>query len=153
MRYLWTLMVLSLLVMISLCTGCTSSSPQQGSYGTVVTQTSVAAPETPGPTQTLPHNYEVSVEVHSDGHAHAPHVIFTFQGGYGMNVIPEIDVRLTRSDGIVENDKMVSPLTIGQSISLDSTNTNTDRAEVWVITPSGDRVKVVDKYVPFRSYS
>jgi len=70
-----------------------------------------------------------------------------------MNVIPEIDVRLTRSDGIVENDKMVSPLTIGQSISLDSTNTNTDRAEVWVITPSGDRVKVVDKYVPFRSYS
>ena len=70
-----------------------------------------------------------------------------------MNVIPEIDITLTRSDGTVESDKMVQPLYIGKTVSLAGSTGNKDRAEVWVYTTQGDKVKIIDQYVPFRSYN
>jgi hypothetical protein len=70
-----------------------------------------------------------------------------------MNVIPEIDITLTRSDGMVISDKMVQPLYIGKTVSLAGSTGNNDRAEVWVVTTQGDRVKIIDQYVPFQSYN
>ena len=108
---------------------------------------------TPGPTQTLSEIWSIEVQVQSNGEAINPQVITTLRGGKGMNVVPEIDIRITRSDGVVESDKMVQPLYVGKTISLGGTSSNNDRAEVWAITPDGNRVKIYDAYIPFRSYN
>jgi hypothetical protein len=124
---------------------------------TTVAPTSVApttpASITPGPTQTLPEIWSIEVQVASNGEAINPQVITTLRGGKGMNVVPEIDIRITRSDGVVENDKMVQPLFVGKTSNLAGTTSNNDRAEVWAITPNGDKLKIYDSYIPFRSYN
>lgn len=109
--------------------------------------------DTPGPTQTLQSNWAVDVQVQSNGKAIDPQIVATFRGGKGMNVIPLIEVIVTHEDGTVVSDSMTQPLYIGKSVSLKSTTGNNNRAEVFVTTPQGDRVKVYDAYVPFRSYN
>jgi ABC-type transport system substrate-binding protein len=154
------------LVLLLVVAGCTQpTAPQATPLPTpettavpVATTTAVPTtfvPATPGPTQTLLPNWAVQVQVNSNGKAIDPEVVFTFNGGMGMNLIPEIDVQVTRSDGTVETGKFVQGdnMTIGQTISLPGTTGNNDRAEVWVDTPNGDRVKIYDQYVPFRSYN
>jgi len=76
----------------------------------------------------------------------------TVRGGKGMNVIPQINFKVTRSDGVVEEDKMTQPLSVGKTVSLPGTTSNNDRAEIWVNTLDGQLVKIYDAYVPFRSY-
>jgi hypothetical protein len=96
--------------------------------------------------------WSIQVQVQSNSLSINPQIITTLRGGMGMNVVPEIDVTITRSDGVVETGSMVQPLTVGQTISLPGTTSNTDRAEVWAITPDGNKVKIYDAYVPFRQY-
>jgi hypothetical protein len=115
--------------------------------------TTTPASVTPGPTQTLPEIWSIEVQVAGNGEAINPQLITTLRGGKGMNVVPEIDVKVTRSDGVVETDKMVQPLFVGKTISLAGTTLNNDRVEVWAITPNGDNVKIFDNYVSFRSYN
>jgi hypothetical protein len=76
-------------------------------------------------------------------------------GGKGLNVVPQLDVTVTRSDGVVETGSITKPLYKGKSISLRSTTAPgyRDRTEVWAINPQGDRVKIYDAYVPFRTYN
>jgi ABC-type transport system substrate-binding protein len=155
---------IAFLMLLLLVAGCTQpAAPQATPVPTTapttaepVTTTTVVpttfVPATPGPTDTIQSNWAVTVQVQSNGQAINPQVIYTFNGGMGMNLIPEIDVMLIRSDGTVEIGNMTQPLSIGQTVSLPGTTGNNDRAEVWVITPQGDRVKIVDMYVPFRSY-
>jgi hypothetical protein len=107
---------------------------------------------TPGPTQTLPEIWSIEMQVQNNGEAINPQIITTLNGGKGMNVMPEIDVRVTRSDGVVENDRMIQPLFKGKEISLAGTTQNKDRVEIWVITPNHESVKIYDAYVPFRAY-
>jgi ABC-type transport system substrate-binding protein len=158
---------IALLVLLLIVAGCTQSATQQTTPAptaaptTEVPVTTAAAtavlttfvPVTPGPTETLPSAQAVDVQVASNGESINPQVILTFRGGKGMNVIPEIDITLTRSDGTVESDKMVQPLYIGKTVSLAGSTGNKDRAEVWVYTTQGDKVKIIDQYVPFRSYN
>jgi len=115
--------------------------------------TTAAESLTPGPTQTLQEIWGIEVQVASNGEAINPTITTTLRGGKGMNVVPEIDVKITRSDGVVEEDRMIQPLYVGKSISLAGTTKNTDRAEVWAVTPNGEKVKIYDAYVPFRSYN
>ncbi|MFA5221113.1 MAG: hypothetical protein WC391_02360 [Methanoregula sp.] len=107
---------------------------------------------TPGPTQTLPSVWGVEIQVRNNGEAIDPQVITEVRGGKGMNLITQIDITLTRSDGIVETGKMNQPLFVGKTVSLAGTTSNKDRAEVWAYTPQGDRIKIFDDYIPFRSY-
>lgn len=118
-----------------------------------VEATTEAVSLTPGPTQTLSEIWSIEVQVSSNGEAINPTITTSLRGGKGMNVVPEIDVKITRSDGVVEEDRMVQPLYVGKSISLAGTTKNTDRAEVWVVTPNSEKVKIYDAYVPFRSYN
>ncbi|HNX17777.1 MAG TPA: hypothetical protein PKM50_05565 [Methanoregula sp.] len=156
------------MVLLLVAAGCTqpaaqatptpTPTPEPTIVETVATEAPTAVPTTlasttPGPVQTLQSNWNVDIQVASNGKAIDPQVILTFRGGKGMNIIPEIDITLTRSDGTVVSDKMVQPLYVGKTVSLPGSTSNNDRAEVWVITPQGDRVKVIDKYVPFRSYN
>jgi hypothetical protein len=115
--------------------------------------TTVADSLTPGPTQSLPDIWSIEVQVGSNGEAINPQITTTLRGGKGLNVIPEIDVKVTKSDGTVETGRLVQPFHIGSSVVLGGTTKNTDRAEVWVVTPNGESVKIYDAYVPFRSYN
>ena len=138
-----------ILVFFLLVAGCT----QQGASPT--NPSSTAAPSTlstPGPTQTLPSYWSVEVQVSSNGKAIDPQIVMTFRGGDGMNLVPEIDMQVTRTDGVVETGKLTQPIDIGDTVTLPGTTGNYDRAEVWAVTPQGDRVKIIDQYVPFRSY-
>lgn len=158
---------LMLCMVLALAAGCSQpAAPAATQAPTAVpiqtTETTIAptsaAPTTPvsvtpGPTQTLPEIWSIEVQVQSNGEAINPQVTTTLRGGKGMNVVPEIDVRITRSDGVVEDDKMVQPLYIGKTITLAGTTSNNDRAEVWAITPNSEKVKIYDSYIPFRSYN
>lgn len=108
---------------------------------------------TPGPTEVLPDVWEVEVQVQSNGVAINPQIVMTFRGGKGLNLIPELDLEVIRSDGIIETGTMTQPLYVGKTVTLQGTTQNNDRAIVWAITAQGDRVKIVDQYVPFRSYN
>ena len=66
--------------------------------------------------------------------------------------IQQIDVKVTRTDGIVETGIIPKPLEVGDFVSLSGTDKNYDRAEVWATDPQGTKVKIFDDYVPFRSY-
>jgi hypothetical protein len=124
----------------------------------MTTATPTMAASTPEPTQTLQSIWNVDVQVASNGVSINPLVIMTFRGGKGQTVIKTIDLKVTRSDGVVEEGRMIpiapsNVLAVGQTLELPGTTSNEDRAEVWAWTPQGDRVKIYDAYIPFRSYN
>jgi len=158
---------LMLCAVLVLATGCTQPAAQPVVTTTAATPVQTAAvattvatlvpttlaSTTPGPTQTLQSVWAVDVQVASNGEAINPQIIMTFRGGKGMIVIPQINLKVTRSDGVVEEAKMTQPLSIGKTVSLPGTTSNNDRAEVSVYTPDGQFVKIFDAYIPFRSYN
>ncbi len=156
-------LTLGFCLVLALVAGCSQPAAPAATPAptTVVTTEATAAPTsvptssdsiTPGPTQTLPEVWSIEVQVQNNGVSINPEITTTLRGGKGMNVIPEIDIQVTRSDGVVETASMVQPLSVGKSVDLKGTTQNKDRVEVWAITPNGDRVKIYDAYVPFRAY-
>jgi len=99
--------------------------------------------------------WSLEVQVQSNGFAPDPQIITTVRGGKGLNFIQQVDVKVTRSDGIVETGIIPKPLKVGDSVSLASTTAPgyADRAEVWATDPQGVKVKIFDDYVPFRTYN
>ena len=159
-----TLVIISALMLcavLALAAGCTQPATPPVTPTPTPAVTTVAAPtasstsvsSTPGPTQTLPEAWYVEVQVQSNGFAPDPQIITTVRGGKGLNFILQIDVKVTRSDGTVENGIIPKPLKVGDFVSLAGTTVYQDRAEVWATTPQGDRVKIFDDYVPFRTYN
>ena len=153
---------LVLCVLLALAAGCTQPVTTTGSSTPTMAvttapptppPTSPAVFSTPGPTQTLPSYWDIEVEVESNGYAPDPKIVTTVRGGQGLTYILQIDVKVTRTDGIVENGIIPSPLEIGNSVALNGTDKNHDRAEVWATDPQGTKVKIFDDYVPFRSYN
>lgn len=151
-----------ILVFLLITAGCTQATPPATPTPTPEETTATTIPTpvpttpaslTPGPTQTLPEIWSLEVQVYSNGEAINPRIIVTNRGGKGLNFINRLDVRVTRSDGVVEEEKMVKPMYVGKTLELKGTTQNNDRAEVWAITPQGERIKIVDKIVPFRSYN
>jgi len=154
---------LVLCAVLALAAGCTQPAtppvtPTPAPTGTTAVATPTASTPvslTPGPTQTLPENWNIEVQVHSDGHSWDPHIIVSCQGGKGLNFIQKIDVTVTGSDGVVVTGVLDKPLYKGQEISLRSTNAPgyRDRTEVWATTPQGDKVKIFDAYVPLKTFN
>jgi hypothetical protein len=155
---------LVLCVVLVLAAGCTqpatpvaTPTPTPAITSAVPTPTAslTSGSSTPGPTQTLPPYWAIEVEVKSNGFSPDPQIITTVRGGQGLNFIQLIDVKVTRSDGIVETGNIPKPLKVGDSVSLASTTAPgyADRAEVWATDPQGTKVKIFDDYVPFRTYN
>jgi hypothetical protein len=165
MKKIYSLVIALMLCMIlALFAGCTqqTAAPQAtptpapeltGIETATPTPQATAASVTPGPTQSLPEIWSIEVQVQSNGESIDPQISTTFRGGKGQNLIPELDIRITRSDGVVETGTMTQPFTVGKSVSLAGTRQNKDRAEVWAVTPNGEKVKIYDQYVPFRTYN
>ena len=95
------------------------------------------------------------MQVQGNGEAINPLIIVSCQGGKGLNFIQQIDVKVTRPDGVVENSVITKPLYKGKEVSLPITSQmgNVNRVEVWATTPQGDKVKIFDDYVPFQEYN
>ena len=157
------LTILIFCAILALVAGCSqpAAPPATPAPTTVETTVATTAPTpvpttavslTPGPTQTLPEAWAVDVQVASNSETIDPQIVATYRGGKGQNLIVGIDVRVTRSDGVVEDARMTQPLYVGKNVSLPGTRENKDRAEVWVLTPQGGRIKIYDAYVPFRQY-
>jgi hypothetical protein len=153
--------VFLVLLLLLVTAGCTQTTPPATPTPTPVETIATEVPTpvlttplsiTPGPTQTLPEIWNIEVQVGSNGEAINPLIIVTNRGGKGLNFINELDVRVTRSDGVIEEDKMVNPMYVGKTLEMKGTTQPNDQAEVWAITPQGDRVKIVDTYVCFRCY-
>jgi hypothetical protein len=166
MKSTWVYSLAVVLVLLLVAAGCTQqpatppATPVPTAVETIATATpapvaTTAASSTPGPVQTMPDAWSIDVQVASNGEAVDPQITVSCMGGKGLNVVPQIDVVVTRSDGVVETGSIKKPLYKGASVSLRSTTKPgyVDRTEVWAYTPQGDKVKIFDKYVPFRSYN
>jgi hypothetical protein len=165
MKTRWVFSLFIVLILLLVAAGCTQqpatppATPEPTAVETVATATpapveTTAASLTPGPTQTLQDAWSIDVQVASNGEAIDPQITVSCMGGKGLNVITQIDVVVTRSDGVVETGSIKRPLYKGASVSLRSTKPGyVDRTEVYAYTPQGDKVKIFDAYVPFRSYN
>jgi hypothetical protein len=153
-----------LCIVLVLAAGCTQpatppATPTPTPVVTTAPPTATSSPtsvsSTPGPTQTLPDMWSLEVQVHSNGVSIDPLIIVSCQGGKGLNFIQQLDVKVTRSDGVVETAVMAKPLFKGKEVSLRSTTAPgyKDRAEIWATDPQGEKVKIYDAYVPFRTYN
>lgn len=152
---------LTLCLVLIISAGCTQpekppATPVPTPAATVATPAPTAVPtaiaQTPGPTQTLPDMWSMDVQVSSNGEAINPQIIVTLRGGKGMNLVPSLDIKVTRSDGVVETAQMSKPLYVGKTVELAGTTKPSDRCEVWANPPNGDPVKIYDDYVCFRCY-
>jgi hypothetical protein len=154
-----------MLVLVLLVSGCTQQAAppaattpltQAGTVIPTLTAPPSRSSSTPGPTETLPEEWDIEIQVESNGYAPDPKIVTTVRGGNGLNFIQQIDVRVTRSDGIVENGIIPGPLKVGDFVALNGTDkpgNHGDRAEVWATDPTAKQVKIFDDYVPFRSYN
>ena len=153
-----------LCIVLVLAAGCTQpATPPATPAPTTIVTTATPAPtpaptsvsSTPGPTQTLPDMWSLDVQIEGNGVSIDPQIITTVRGGKGLNFILQVDVRVTRPDGIIENGIIAKPLSVGKSVSLPITSQmgNINRVEVWATNPQGEKVKIFDDYVPFRTYN
>ena len=162
----WVFSLFFVLVILLLAAGCTQpaappATPAPTAVETIATATpapvatTASASLTPGPVQTLPEAWSTDIQVASNGESIDPQITVTYMGGKGLNAILQLDVKVTRSDGVEETASITKPLYKGKSVSLRSTTAPgyRDRTEVWVYTPQNDKVKIYDAYVPFRSYN
>ena len=99
----------------------------------------------PGPTQTLPANQELFFQVDKDAVSGAVTVTVT---GPSRNVVKDITVRLTRSDGEVTTG-YITPNQKVNEVTMPGTR-STDRVEVTVNFYSGASYKVIDKIIEFQ---
>jgi len=99
----------------------------------------------PGPTQTLPANQELIFQVDKDAVSGDVTVTVT---GPSRNVVNDIAVRLTRSDGQVLTG-YITPNQKVNEVTMPGTRA-TDRVEVTVNFYSGVSYKVIDKTIDFQ---
>lgn len=149
-----------ILLFLLITAGCTQTTPPVTPAPTVETLATAVPtpvptafiPPTTEPVQTLPDIWSLEVQVYSNGEAINPMISVVNRGGKGLNFINQLDIKVTRSDGAIEEVSMVKPMYVGKTLELKGTTQNNDRVEVWAYTPENQRVKIVDQIVPFRSY-
>jgi hypothetical protein len=102
----------------------------------------------PGPTDTLPPQWPVSVTVEKAG-MYSTMIITHFDGGKGLAFVSRMDVRVTYPDGTVKTDGLTKPR-MGDTVEIPGTS-GTDRVEVILRMASGDSYKVIDKQMAYKS--
>jgi hypothetical protein len=105
---------------------------------------------TPGPTQTLPPQYNVAFQVTANGNTANPIMYVSLQGGSGMNFIAQVDIILTEPDGSAQTQTMKPPFSMGQTVQF-SCSPDKNRIEIWVTAPTVGKIKVYDKIISFQS--
>lgn len=142
--------------------GCTQApDEQQGDTPTATpiptsSPTAFFTPETPagmgspGPTQSLPPQYSLTFQVTSNGNMVNPLMYVGLMGGNGMNLVTEVEVKLTKPDGDSQVQYMPRPFRMGENLEF-ACSTDRNRIEIWATAPEVGKIKVYDEIVPFRS--
>jgi hypothetical protein len=142
--------------------GCTGTTPSQGvntpgsgtspGSGTPVSG-SPSGTLTTVPTDILPRVNEVTVDVGEKDYLGIIPVIF--QGGFGMNSVKKVDIKLTRADGTTETATVGTKK--GDEVELQGTRGSgsargpVDRVEVWISVNTGQTYKVADVLREYRT--
>jgi hypothetical protein len=139
------LVIVCVAIIFAGCTGTQSATTPGTSTqmsGTSTTSGSIV----PGPTETLPPDYYVVVDVGEKDYLGK--IPVTFEGGTGQVFVKKIDVTLTRSDGTVQTATVGANK--GDIAQLEGTK-QTDRVEVWVSMVNGVTYKIIDVQSPYRT--
>ena len=126
----------------------TIPSPQVTTARPTVT---INGPGTPGPTQVLPPDYRLDFQVQGNGNTATPEISVTLSGGNGINLDPQFEATLYRSDGIVKTQVMKQPFKMSEPMVFPSTSSNYNRIVINVTAPTLGVVTVKDEYVPFKN--
>lgn len=151
MQYRITLSVIFLIcaaIAIAGCTGTQNVPSGQSTVGPTATQGSGqgSVDLVPVPTDKVPSDYMVYVDIGEKDYLGNIPVIF--QGGMGQSHVTRLDVKLTRSDGFVKTVQL--GIKKGDQVEFEGTK-QTDRIEVWVNMNNGQRFKINDVQVPYRT--
>jgi len=101
----------------------------------------------PGPTQVVPDYETVTVTVNRNSITENPTIAIIFDGGLGLGMVQQMNVRVIRSDCVTEQASRDNPV-MGETVTLMGT-TGTDRVIVAVTMTSGDAYTIVDQVYPF----
>jgi len=101
---------------------------------------------TAGPTQVPPSNLALIIDVEKN--AISRDIIVTFQGGSGQYGVKELRIKLSKSDGTVE-EQSLSRLERGSSVTMKGTD-KTDRVEITAYFNNGETYKVEDKVFEYK---
>ena len=101
---------------------------------------------TPGPTQTLPSEREIDVQIEKSGLDAMITVIFS--GGKGQAAVTSIDVVVTRSDGEVFRERL--PAEKLAELKIPGTKED-DRIVVSVAYNDGTSYTIIDRMLPYRT--
>lgn len=129
------------LALIVAC-GCVSGPVEQAPPESSVSSGSLA----PGPTQTLPSERGIDVQIEKSGLDGMITVIFT--GGKGQAAVTSIDVVVTRSDGTVIREKL--PAEKLAELKIPGTKED-DRIVVSVAYNDGTSYTIIDRILPYRT--
>ncbi len=101
----------------------------------------------PGPTQVVPDYETVRVKVNRNSITENPTIAIIFDGGLGLGMVQQMNVRVIRSDCVTEQASRDDPV-MGETVTLMGT-TGTDRVIVAVTMTSGDGYTIIDQVYPF----
>ena len=123
------------------------AAPQAPDASSGQTAAAVSTPDlVPGPTEPLPADYYVEVNI--DEKDYLAKIPVTFEGGKGQIFVSKITVKLTRADG--ETQTVQLGTNKGDRIELDGTR-QTDRVEVWIAMKNGQTYKTNDVQSSYRT--
>ena len=151
-----------ILCALSLGAGCTS--PIGGGGGTPggSQSSSGGQPQTsgqtgeiyPGPTVTVPPDYNVQIQENRNHNPVYPDITVTFRGGKGQIFLQRILVTVVKSNGEVVSQDITRPpngqISVGQSVTIPGT-TGVDRVIV-VVTILGKEYKIIDMNDDYNSH-
>ncbi|OPX67650.1 MAG: hypothetical protein A4E37_01307 [Methanoregulaceae archaeon PtaB.Bin056] len=153
-------MFAGLLVLGAGCTQPSSgpSTPVPTPVATTPQPTTTPTVATPVATPTLgyidgpmPTQYVVDVQVDRNTVAISPGIIATYRGGKGTNFVYSMDVTVTRSDGQVITKSIERPQ-VNSKVEIEGTR-GTDRVEVFINLVNGERYRIYDQSLAFRTYN
>jgi hypothetical protein len=151
----WLLISVCILAVLVACTGCTQEqkqiTPAPPTPEPTATPQVIPAPVSyvPGPTDVIPPAYNIQIQVDRNQVSIHPDILVTFRGGTGISFISSLEVKVTRSDGLVETGFLPMP-NIGDKITIEGT-TGSDRVEVFAHMKNGEVYKIYDELLPFRN--
>lgn len=129
--------------MVIMC-GCTSGPVEE--QPAPETTATPATSLTPGPIETLPSERGIDIRMEKDPIDAKITIVFT--GGRGQAAVKSIDVRVTRSDGMVFTENL--PPIKGEELEIQGTKDD-DRIEVTVSFNDGTSYKFIDEMLAYRT--
>jgi hypothetical protein len=137
----------ALLVFILATAGCSTNANTKETQGVATAGTAGVSSLVPGPTQVMPSDQAVDVQINEKDTSYKT-ITVLFNGGPGQNMVKKIDVTVTTSEGIVTTQNLKP---IKQETLTFQGTTGTDRIVVTVSLLDGTTYTIRDQLVSFKT--